>query len=121
FLQMNFYAAGNICGVQEIFRRAKNQIARINGQSRIVAQKFDAAVVAFKRQFVAKIDRLHDGFEFVEAVGALAENVQQQVDFAVGFFFERHELLSQKQNAPAENRRRVEQNGFRHVQLSNTL
>jgi hypothetical protein len=39
----------------------------------------------------------------VEAVGAFAEDVQQQVDLAGRFFFKRHGWPSPKQNAPTEN------------------
>ena len=46
------------------------------------AQPANSVPAALKNQFIAEIDRLQDGFKFVETVGALAEDVQQQVDFA---------------------------------------
>ena len=38
------------------------------------------------------IDRhwMHDGYQFVKAVWPLAQDVQQQIDFARRLFFERH-------------------------------
>ena len=37
---------------------------------------------------VAIIDRVHHRFQFMESIGAFAEDVQQQVDFAGGIFME---------------------------------
>jgi hypothetical protein len=52
-----------------------------------------------KLKLVAKIDRLHDGFKFVEAVGAFAEDVQQQVDLAGRFFFQAHGVFTKAKRA----------------------
>ncbi len=73
-----------------------NQIARIGGQVRVVARKFNLACGSLESQLVADVDRLHDAFEFMKAIGAPAKDVQQQIDFAERFFFERHEWLSRK-------------------------
>ena len=40
---------------------------------------------------VAQRDRMHDCFELMEAVRARPQNVEQEVDFAGGLPFERHE------------------------------
>jgi hypothetical protein len=37
-------------------------------------------------QEIEEGDGLHDGFEFMKTIGPLAENVQQQVDFAGRLF-----------------------------------
>src|SRR3974390_734128 len=36
---------------------------------------------------------MHDGFQFVKTVRTLAENIEQQVDFAVCQLFQRHERM----------------------------
>ena len=42
----------------------------------------DGTAAARKSEFVMKRNGMHDGFQFVETVGAFAENVQQEVDLA---------------------------------------
>jgi hypothetical protein len=79
-----------------------NEIARIHRQRGVTARKFDRAAATFERQPVAKIDRLHDGFEFVKTVGAPAEDVQQQVDFAGRIFFEAHGCFTKTKRANGE-------------------
>jgi hypothetical protein len=79
---MNANATADLRGLQKPGGRAVNQIARVHRQRGVTARKFDRVAAMFERQPVAKIDRLHDGFEFVKTVGPFAEDVQQQVDFA---------------------------------------
>jgi hypothetical protein len=38
--------------------------------------------LAFERDPVEDVHGMHDGFDFVKAVSAFAENVQQLIDFA---------------------------------------
>ena len=38
-----------------------------------------------------KRDRVHDGFEFVETIGPLAENVKQQINLTRRVFLQRHQ------------------------------
>jgi hypothetical protein len=83
-------------GLQKPGGRAMNEIARIHRQSCVAARKFDRAAATFERQPVAKVDRLHDGFEFVKAVGPFAEDVQQQVDLAGRILFEQAGLHKNK-------------------------
>ena len=86
--------------------RAVDEIFRVGRQFRMAARQLHAGSAALEGQFVAEVHRLHDGFEFVKAVGAFAEDVQDQVDLAGRFFFKTHGD-SPKQNAPTECRRRV--------------
>jgi hypothetical protein len=39
---------------------------------------------------------MHDGFELMKTVGPFAQDVQQQIDLAGGFFFQRHGLTKEK-------------------------
>ena len=96
FLQMNAHPVADFRGLQKPGGGAMNQIARIRRQGGVAARQFDRTAAAFKRQPVAKIDRLHDGFEFVKSVGPFAEDVQQQVDFGGRIFSERHGLHKNK-------------------------
>jgi hypothetical protein len=90
---MDFDPRWNLCRSQKIFRSAINQIFRITRQCFIAARKLNSISTTLKSQFVAEIDRLKNGFEFVKAISAFAEDVQQQVDFAMRFLFERHGVV----------------------------
>ena len=83
-------------------------VGRQGGSSRR-AGCFSAALEA---QLVEEVHRLHDGFEFVEAVGAPAEDVQQQVDLAGRFFFRRMGFHESRKSASGKKRRRVGSNGL---------
>jgi hypothetical protein len=50
----------------------------------------DTPAATRETEAVAQADRVQHGLEFVKSVGAFAEDVQQQVDFAGRFFFQRH-------------------------------
>ncbi len=51
------------------------------GERGIGAGEFDAGGDELEVEGVAEGDRRHEGFEFVESVGAPAENVEIEVDF----------------------------------------
>ncbi len=82
--------------------------------------KLQSGAAALESHFVAQIHRLHDGFEFVKAVGAFAEDVQQQVDFAGRFFFKAHCRFTKAKRANGKSLAR-RSNDFGHGQLSKTL
>ena len=76
--------------VQQSGRAIRQACADIR-QIFIAARKLNSISTALKRQFIAEIHRLHDGFEFVKAVRPPAEDVQQQVNLAGRFLFWRRE------------------------------
>ena len=61
---------------------AMDEIARIGRQTGVAAGELDSGPAAGKRQPVAEVHRVKDGFEVMKAVRSPAEDVQQQVDFA---------------------------------------
>jgi hypothetical protein len=93
---MNANAAADLRGLQKPGGRAVNEIARIHRQRGVAARKFDRAAATFERQPVAKVDRLHDGFEFVKAVGRLPRMFSSRLTLQGEFFFERHGLHENK-------------------------
>ena len=101
FLQMDFHAVGNFRPPAEMpLRRGERDFwnpPADSGRCRSVGCRFRRARKASSSQ---KLHRLHDGFEFVKSVGALAEDVQQQVDLAGRFFFE---ASWDKKKAPTRN------------------
>jgi hypothetical protein len=85
-----------------------NEILRINRQAGIGARKLNPGPAARKAQLVAEIDRVHDGFKLMKAVGAPAEDVQQQVDLAGRFFFQAHGVFTKAKRANGKRRRVVD-------------
>ena len=57
-----------------------DEIAGIHRQRQITASELDVATAFFERERVAEVDWMKERFEFVKAIGTLAEDVQQQVD-----------------------------------------
>src|SRR5688572_1099250 len=86
--------------LEESEGRAMNEITCIGGQRRIAARQIDAAVRALKAEFITQVHRLHHRFQLMKAVGALAENVQQQIDFTRRWLAQRHDI----KNAPTPKR-----------------
>jgi hypothetical protein len=74
-----------------------HEIGAIDRQDRVAAGKLDAGSAAGKGQVIAKIDRLHDGFQFMKTIGTFAEDVEEEVNLAGGWESEAHSI---KQNAP---------------------
>jgi hypothetical protein len=68
---------------------------------------------ALEGQPVTDADWMHNGFQFMKTIRSLAEDVQQQINFARRIFLEAHGI-SRKQNAPTGICWRVQQNGFGH-------
>ena len=90
-------------------RSATNKVIGICRQRRVAAGELNPLAAMVKRQPVENIDGVHDGFEFVKTIGAFAQDVQEQVDFAGRLFFERHEFrppelrrLLDKKKAPTK-------------------
>lgn len=69
-------------GFQKRCRRAMHEIGRIHRKLGIAARQRDAAASELERQLIAKLDRVHDGFEFMKTVRSPAKNIQQEVDLA---------------------------------------
>ena len=59
-----------------------NQIARIHRQIDVAARQDDSISVAFESNPVAQVDRVHESFQLMKSVWSLAENIQQQINFA---------------------------------------
>ena len=59
-----------------------NEIAGVAGQIGVAAGKLEGIAGAFENQIVAIINRLHDRFQLVKAIGPFAQDIQEQVDFA---------------------------------------
>ena len=59
-----------------------NEVPRVGGQIRTVARQLNGTAATRKSEFVVKRHGMHDGFQFVETIGAFAENVQQEIDLA---------------------------------------
>src|SRR4051794_9818503 len=97
---MNFCAGFDSASLKKCRSRARHEIAGVGRQRWVIARELDAAVRSLKGEIVAQIDRLHHRFEFVKTIGALAENVQQQIDFAGRWLGERHDT----KNAPTPKR-----------------
>ncbi len=59
-----------------------DEVLGIHRQLRVAACQLNTMLSARENQPVAKIDRLHHRFQFMEAVRPPAQNVEQQVDLA---------------------------------------
>jgi len=107
FLQMDFYAGGNLRRREKRGGRAVNEVFGIGRQAVFAAGQLNPYSAALENEFVKQVHRLHDGFEFVKAVGAPAEDVQQQVDLAGRFFFEPHQNDFQPRNTRNDTKRLI--------------
>ena len=66
-----------------------DEVARIRRQTVVAASEPDLSRASGKGEPVAEVDRVKHGLERMKAVGTPAEDVQQQIDFAGRFLFER--------------------------------
>ena len=82
--QMDADAVRNAGGREKGRRGAMHEVGGIHGERGIAAGERHARAGGLERQLVAQPDRVHDGFEFVKTVGAAAEDVEEEVDFAGG-------------------------------------
>jgi hypothetical protein len=60
----------------------------------MAAGQLEPRAAPAEREPIAKVDRMEDRFQFMKAIGALAQAVQEQVDLAGRFFFQRRHRLS---------------------------
>ena len=85
FIEMDFNAIGNVRCRQESGRGAMHEISGIGRQTFFTAGQFDRISATLKEEFVAEIDRLHDGFKLVKTIGAppriLSNRLTLQGDF----------------------------------------
>ena len=86
--QVDSDAFANAGSLEKLGGRAVNQVLRSRGQLRLVARKLNGIPPLRKAEMVAPTNGMHHCFQLVEAVRALAENVQEEVDFAGRVFFQ---------------------------------
>src|SRR5262245_47498467 len=71
-----------------------HEVARIDRQIGQVTGKFDSVALTAQAEFVAQVDWVDQCFQFVEAVRAFPQDVDQQIDFAWRFPLQRHKRKS---------------------------
>src|SRR4051812_25617117 len=81
---MNLCTVLNSCLFEKSGCGAIDQVLMVGGKSRVCASQFNSTGGFCKTQPVVNRNGLHNSLQFMEAVGALSKDVQQQIDFAAG-------------------------------------
>ncbi len=87
---MNPHAVVDFRCLEEFPCSLVNQVTRVSGQAGLAASQLDSLIGALKRQPIEKTDRVYYSLQLMEAIDSLAENVQQQINFARRWFFQLH-------------------------------
>ena len=71
-----------------------DEVAAIGRERGIAAGQLNPHAAALELKSVAQVDGMEDRFQFMKAIGALAQDVQEQVDLSGRFFFQHRHRLS---------------------------
>ena len=74
-----------------------HQVRRITGQARVAARQFNFRAGGFKSEMVEQSDRVHDRLEFMKTIIPLAQNIEEEIDFAGRVSFHVHEQKKRQQ------------------------
>ena len=77
-----------------------DEIARVGGKGGIATGQFDTRSCAFEGQPIENGHRVQDRFQFMKAVSPLAEDVEQQIDFAGRLLFQPQCVSKRRKRTP---------------------
>ena len=79
---MNADAFADAGGFEESLRGGKDEVFGVRGQKRVAAFEADPCAVALEGEGIVEVDRVHDGFQLMETIGTLSQDVEEEVDLA---------------------------------------
>src|SRR5690349_20643604 len=94
---MDFHTVGNVRRLQKTLRGAVDKIGRVRRKRRIIARQLNSNAALFENQTIRQRNWMKKRFEFVKAVGAFAQDVEEEINFAGRKAFEGRAL---KRKAP---------------------
>src|ERR1051325_902769 len=94
---MDLHSVADVGGLQKTLRGAIDEVGGVGGERRVVAGELDSGGRLFEGKAISERDGMEKGFEFVKAVWAFAQDVEEKINFAGGETFEGHAL---KRKAP---------------------
>src|ERR1043166_3366279 len=87
---MDAHPFGNRSGSQECCCSFVNKISGIGGQARIATRQRYALSISGEAKGIEQAHWVQHRLQFVEAIGALAQNIEKEVALDRGFFLKNH-------------------------------
>ena len=82
FSEMNADAFADAGGFEEVFRGGEDEVPGVRRQKGVAALEAEPGAAALEGEGIVEVNRMQDGFQLVETVGALAQDVEEEVDLA---------------------------------------